>query len=112
MLVHAPCEPGERIDEDWPLEPKWDYPKSKVATEQLILRERGDVPVVLLRIAGVYDDHCHSIPIAHQIKRIYEKRLIAASFPATSRTGRPSCIWRIWSRRWCSPSNTARNSRQ
>ncbi len=75
MLVHAPCEPGERIDEDWPLEPKWDYPKSKVATEQLILRERGDVPVVFLRIAGVYDDHCHSIPIAQQIKRIYENQL-------------------------------------
>src|SRR5215216_6621094 len=29
MLVHAPCKPGERINEDWPLEPKWDYPKSK-----------------------------------------------------------------------------------
>ncbi|MGH2588636.1 MAG: NAD-dependent epimerase/dehydratase family protein, partial [Dehalococcoidia bacterium] len=38
MLVHAPCRPGERIDEDWPLEPKWDYPKSKVETEQ-VLRE-------------------------------------------------------------------------
>ncbi|HET9216682.1 MAG TPA: vitamin K epoxide reductase family protein, partial [Terriglobia bacterium] len=81
MLVHAPCEPGERIDEDWPLEPKWDYPKSKVKTEQLILRERGDVPVVFLRIAGVYNDQCHSIPIAYQIKRIYEKRLIARVFP-------------------------------
>lgn len=81
MLVHAPCEPGQRIDEDWPVEPKWDYPKSKVRTEQLVLRERGDVPVVFLRIAGVYDDHCHSIPIAHQIKRIYENRLIARVFP-------------------------------
>lgn len=80
MLVHAPCEPGERINEDWPLEPKWDYPKSKVATEQLILRERGDVPVVFLRIAGVYDDRCHSIPIAHQIKRIYENRFISRIF--------------------------------
>jgi nucleoside-diphosphate-sugar epimerase/uncharacterized membrane protein len=81
MLVHAPCEPGQRIDEDWPVEPKWDYPESKVKTEQLVLRERGDVPVVFLRIAGVYDDHCHSIPIAHQIKRIYENRLIARVFP-------------------------------
>lgn len=80
MLVHAPCEPGERINEDWPLEPKWDYPKSKVATEQLILRERGDVPVVFLRIAGVYDDQCHSIPIAQQIKRIYEQRFISRIF--------------------------------
>ena len=70
-------EPGERINEDWPLEPKWDYPKSKVATEHLILRERGDVPVVFLRIAGVYDDRCHSIPIAQQIKRIYENSFLS-----------------------------------
>lgn len=77
MLVHAPCEPGERIREGWPLAPKWDYPKSKVATEELILRERGDVPVVLLRIAGVYDDRCHSIPLSHQIKRIYERQFIS-----------------------------------
>jgi nucleoside-diphosphate-sugar epimerase/uncharacterized membrane protein len=80
MLVHAPCEPGESIDEDWPLRPKWDYPKSKVETEELILRERGVVPVVLMRIAGVYDDHCHSIPIAQQIQRIYEKRFIGHIF--------------------------------
>jgi len=80
MLVHAPCEPGERINEDWPLEPKWDYPKSKVATEQLIVRERGNLPVVFLRIAGVYDDRCHSIPIAHQIKRIYEQHFISHLF--------------------------------
>ncbi len=71
MLVHAPCQPGERIDEEWPLEPKWDYPKSKVATEQLIGEQHDGIPIVLLRIAGVYDDQCHSIPLAHQIQRIY-----------------------------------------
>jgi nucleoside-diphosphate-sugar epimerase len=81
MLVHQPCRPGERIDEDGPLDPKWDYPKSKVAAEQLILRERGNVPVVLLRIGGVYDDRCHSIPLAQQIQRIYEKRFIGHIFP-------------------------------
>jgi nucleoside-diphosphate-sugar epimerase len=76
MLVHAPCEPGTRINEDWPLKPKWDYPKSKVTAEQLILRERGDMPVVLMRIGAVYDDRCHSIPLAQQIRRIYEKRFV------------------------------------
>ncbi|NGZ98973.1 MAG: hypothetical protein CV089_23170 [Nitrospira sp. WS110] len=80
MLVHAPCEPGERINEDWPLEPKWDYPKSKVEAEHLILRERGHVPVVLMRIGAVYDDRCHSIPLAQQIRRIYEKRFIGRIF--------------------------------
>jgi nucleoside-diphosphate-sugar epimerase len=80
MLAHAPCEPGERINEDWPLEPKWDYPKSKVTAEQLILREKGAVPVVFLRIGAVYDDRCHSIPLTQQIKRIYEKRFISRIF--------------------------------
>lgn len=81
MLVHAPCEPGQRISEEWPLEPKWDYPKSKVKTEQLIRAEHGDIPTVLLRIAGVYDDLCHSIPLAHQIQRIYERRFTSHIFP-------------------------------
>lgn len=81
MLVHAPCEPGQRINEDWPIEPTWAYPESKVKTEQLILAERDTMPVVLLRIAGVYTDRCHSIPLAHQIQRIYERKLVSHVFP-------------------------------
>ncbi len=81
MLVHAPCLPGQRINEDWPLEPKWDYPRSKVITEQVIQTERGKIPAAILRIAGVYDDHCHSIPIAKQIQRIAERKLTSHVFP-------------------------------
>ncbi len=87
MLAHAPCKPGQRIDEEWPLEPKWDYPRSKVRTEELICAERGDTPVALLRIAGVYDDYCHSIPLAHQIRRIYERALISHVFPGNTAHG-------------------------
>ncbi len=81
MLVHAPCEPGQRIHEDWPLESKWAYPKSKVETETLIRAERGSIPAVLLRIAGVYTDRCHSIPLAQQIQWIYERKLVSHLFP-------------------------------
>jgi len=87
MLVHAPCAPGQRIDEDSPLDPKWDYPRSKVQTEQLIQTGRGHVPAVLLRIAGVYTDDCRSIPLAHQIQRIYERRLTSKVFPGDTSTG-------------------------
>jgi nucleoside-diphosphate-sugar epimerase len=80
MLVHKPCEPGQRITEDWPVEPKWAYPQSKVTTEELIRAEHGDIPYVLLRIAGVYDDTCHSIPLAHQIQRISERWLTSFVF--------------------------------
>ncbi len=87
MLVYAPCEPGQRLNEDWPLEPKWAYPESKVKTEELIRAQRGDIPVVLLRIAGVYDDYCHSIPLAHQIQRIYERQLISHVYPGSTAHG-------------------------
>ena len=87
MLVHAPCEPGQRINEDWPLDPKWDYPKSKVQTEELLRAEHGDIPLVLLRIAGVYDDEGHSIPIAHQIQRICERHLTSGVYPGDTARG-------------------------
>jgi nucleoside-diphosphate-sugar epimerase len=87
MLVHAPCAPGQKIDENWPLEPKWDYPKSKVETEQLIRAQRGGISAVLLRIAGVYDDGGHSIPLTHQIQRIYERQLTSHLFPGDTSHG-------------------------
>jgi nucleoside-diphosphate-sugar epimerase len=80
MLVHAPCEPGQPINEESPIVPKWDYPLSKVHTEKIIHELRGNIPTVILRIAGVYDDRCHSIPISHQIQRIYEKQLESRLF--------------------------------
>jgi nucleoside-diphosphate-sugar epimerase len=42
---------------------------------------------VILRIAGVYDENCHSIPIAQQISRIYEKRLESYFFPGDAGHG-------------------------
>jgi nucleoside-diphosphate-sugar epimerase/uncharacterized membrane protein len=87
MLVHRPAEPGEFITEDWPLEPTWAYPESKVRTEQLIHEERGDIRAVLLRIAGVYDDGTHSIPLAQQIKRINEGDLTSRVYSGSTAHG-------------------------
>ena len=80
-LVHAATVPGKPINEDSPLDPNWDYPKSKVATEKLIHEKRGQIPVVILRIAGVYTDKCESIPLAHQIQRIYEREITSKLYP-------------------------------
>jgi nucleoside-diphosphate-sugar epimerase len=87
MLVHRPAEPGQFINEDWPLEPAWAYPESKLRTEQLIREERGGIPAVLLRISGVYDDLCHSIPLAHQIQRIYERRVTGRLYSGSTSHG-------------------------
>jgi nucleoside-diphosphate-sugar epimerase/uncharacterized membrane protein len=75
MLVHRPGEPGVFLTEDSPIGPTWAYPESKVRTEALIRAERGAIPAVILRLAGVYDDVCHAPPLAHQIQRIYERQL-------------------------------------
>jgi len=40
MLVHAPTERGQRINEASPIDPRWPYPLSKVETEALI-REKA-----------------------------------------------------------------------
>ena len=53
----------------------------------MIRDERGDIPAVLLRIAGVYDDGCHSIPLAHQIQRIYERQLTSRLYRGSTAHG-------------------------
>jgi nucleoside-diphosphate-sugar epimerase len=73
MLVHEPCKPGERIDEQRPLAPKWAYPKSKAAAEAVIRDEHGRIPYLLLHLAGVYDERSCVPTLAQQIARIYER---------------------------------------
>ncbi|MBM1172241.1 NAD-dependent epimerase/dehydratase family protein [Microvirga arabica] len=90
MLVHAPTQPGRPITEDWPLEPKWAYPQSKVETEQLVLAEHGLIPVVILRPAGVYDERCRSAFLAQQIARIYERQPTGYLFAGNPEHGQPS----------------------
>lgn len=87
MLVHRPAEPGQFITEDWPIEPTWAYPESKVRTEKLIHDERGTIPAVLLRIAGVYDDLSHSIPLAHQMQRINERQFTSRVYSGSTSHG-------------------------
>ncbi|SDJ92121.1 Nucleoside-diphosphate-sugar epimerase [Catalinimonas alkaloidigena] len=74
-LVYAPTEPGTPLSEEAPLGPTWAYPQSKVKTEKIIHAQRGDIPTVVLRIAGIYSDEGDSIPLTHQMQRIYEKTL-------------------------------------
>lgn len=87
MLVHAPQPRHVRIDENSKLLGSWAYPKSKIETEKVIHECRGNIPTVILRISGVYDDMCHSIPISNQIQRIYEKQLASHFFPGNLKNG-------------------------
>ncbi|MEX0704410.1 MAG: NAD(P)-dependent oxidoreductase [Planctomycetales bacterium] len=86
LLVMQPTE-GEWIDENSPTRAEWDYPQSKLDAERVIASERGNVPAVVLRIAGVYDEDCHSLPISQQISRIYERKLESHMFPGNRDRG-------------------------
>jgi nucleoside-diphosphate-sugar epimerase len=87
LLVMEPAEEGEQVSETSPVEATWDYPQSKVAAEEVIRQTHGDIPVVILRLAGVYDEDCHSVPISQQISRIHQKQLESYLFPGDADHG-------------------------
>jgi len=114
MLVHAPCNVGEHIQEDDPLRAKWAYPDSKIKTEQLIRDGHPNVRSVLLRIAGVYTEFGQQPTLVQQIKRIYEGDFKSHLFPGDTSTGQSSlhlddavdAIVRTVERRTSIPSGT------
>ncbi len=75
MLVHRAVNPGERISEETPIDPGWAYPRSKAQAEEVIAEHRGDVPVAILRLAGLYDEQSAVPTLSHQIARIYNRGL-------------------------------------
>ena len=87
MLVHAPCRPGEHIDESQPLAPAWAYPKSKAAAEAVVREERGHIPSVVLRLAGVYDTQTMVPTLARQLARIYERDLQSHLYSGSTLVG-------------------------
>jgi nucleoside-diphosphate-sugar epimerase len=87
MLVHAPTEPGKPIDEAAPIDPRWIYPKSKLDAENVVRTRHGDMPILVLRIAGMYSDHCDSATLAQQLQRIDQRSLIGRVFPGDTSHG-------------------------
>ena len=87
MLVYETTRPGVKVTDDSKLNPTWPYPKSKVRTENMLKTEHGDIPVVNLRIAGIYNDYCHSPTISNQIIRIHEQWMTSIPFPGNPHHG-------------------------
>src|SRR3546814_13559279 len=75
MLVHKPTPtPDERINEDSPIGASWAYPPSKVDAETLLHERHGNISVVHMRAAGVYDDAGRSDFLAQQTSKSSEHR--------------------------------------
>lgn len=87
MLVHRPGEPGVPTTERTPVEPKWAYPKSKARTEEVIAEEHGDIPFVLLHLAGLYNKTTAVPTLSQQIARIYERAPKAHAYSGSLDTG-------------------------
>ncbi|SDD45729.1 NAD-dependent epimerase/dehydratase family protein [Ruegeria marina] len=87
MLVHAPVSPGELIDETSPIGPRWAYPRSKAETEAVLREEAGEIPLLILRMAGLYDERSAVPTLSHQIARIYERRLESHLYPGNLSAG-------------------------
>ena len=87
MLVQAPAQLGQRIDEDDPLRAEWAYPKSKLRAEEMIREHAGDMPTAILRLAGLYDDRSAVPTLSHQIARIYERDFQSRVYAGDMRAG-------------------------
>jgi len=87
MLVHKAVRPGQTINESFPLDDRFPYRASKIATEAALKKERGKIPLVIARAAGVYDDDVHNPFLAHQIVRIREHEVIGHLYPGDLSTG-------------------------
>ena len=87
-IVMEPAEgEGQVITESSPTGPAWDYPRSKLEAEKVIREERGLIQAAILRVAGVYDVDTRVVPIAQQMRRIYEKQFESYFFPGDASRG-------------------------
>lgn len=88
LLAMKPAEDtGEELTEESPTQGEWEYPRSKLEAERVLKHRHGEIPVVVHRIAGVYDESGHSLPITQHIRRIYEKQPESIVFPGDPEKG-------------------------
>lgn len=114
LYVYVPCEPGQKINEHWPVGPTWEFPRAKLLAEEILQKNHDKIPLVILRRGCTYDTLCHSMPLSHQIQRIYERQSSAFFFPGNLTHGTPfvhlddvaDAIWLAVQRRFGLPKET------
>ncbi|WP_244526239.1 vitamin K epoxide reductase family protein [Wenxinia saemankumensis] len=87
MLVHRAGSPGLPITEATEIDPGWAYPQSKARAEEVIRQTRGDMPVVLLHLAGLYDEMTAVPTLSEQIRRVYERDPKSHAYSGSLETG-------------------------
>lgn len=87
LLVMKPCSVGEKLTEHSATQAEWEYPQSKLEAEATIQKHHGEIPTVILRLAGLYDEQGHSPPITQNIRRIAEKEMESYLYPGDAERG-------------------------
>ena len=87
LLVMQPNNAPGPVNEGSPTAGTWAYPQSKLKAEAVMQTAHGDIPAISLRIAGVYDEQGHSLPLGQQIDRIANKDLEGYLYPGDSSHG-------------------------
>jgi nucleoside-diphosphate-sugar epimerase len=107
VLVLHPSEHGHPLNEFSSISTEWHYPISMRLAEWTVPKERQDIPAVVLRIPGVYDEDCRLVPLAWQIARIHQRNVESHFYPGDTDSGRPflhvddlaQCVLRVIERR-------------
>lgn len=89
LLVLEPSEDGHPLTEFSGVRTEWHYPISMRMAEWTVPRKRQDIPAVILRIPGVYDQDCRSVPLAWQFARIQQRKLESHVYPGDMDGGQP-----------------------
>lgn len=89
VLVLHPSEDGHPLNEFSSISTEWHYPISMRLAEWTVPKERGEIPAVVLRIPGVYDENCHSASLAWQIARIHQRNVESHLYPGDTDSGHP-----------------------
>lgn len=90
ILVHKPNLIGRPLNENSPISGSWELPRSKILAENSVHNLGPLIPSkITIRLGGVYEDTCNSIPLSNQIQRIYEKQFASHVLPGNVRYGAP-----------------------
>ena len=81
FVMQPPTESWAFLTEESPTAATWDYPRWQLEAEQAVQHDSGRIPMVILRIANVYNEDCRALLLAYFIRRIYEQQLGSHIFP-------------------------------
>ncbi|MCP4748074.1 MAG: NAD(P)-dependent oxidoreductase [Desulfobacteraceae bacterium] len=83
-----PCSKAEVLTEQSPAFGSIAYPKSKAMGEKLLMEHSDRVPVVVLRIGGVFTDWCE-LPPLYSVMKLWSKPVIGRMIPGEGNSGFP-----------------------